>query len=85
MTGNESETYKIPNKERLDIIETNLFLCETYISKVEDEKIKTLPFIYWLPKMHYVPSRARFIVASSACSTKPLSKLASQLFKQLPS
>ena len=32
LTGNESETYKISNKERLDIIESNLLLCETYSS-----------------------------------------------------
>ena len=33
--------------------------------------------------MHYNPPRARFIVASSACSTKPLSKLASSIFKHI--
>ena len=43
----------------------------------------TLPFMYWMPKMHYSPSRARFIVASSACSSKPLSQAVSKVFKLL--
>ena len=45
--------------------------------------MKTLPFMYWLPKMHYSPPRARFIVASSSCSSKPLSKLASSIYKHI--
>ena len=39
--------------------------------------------MYWLPKMHYNPSRARFIIASSSCSTKPLSKVTSSIFKHI--
>ena len=31
--------------------------------------------------MHYTPSRARFIVASSKCSSKPLSQAVSKVFK----
>ena len=34
-----------------------------------------------MPKMHKNPSGARFIVASSKCSTKPLSKTVSYIFK----
>ena len=33
--------------------------------------------------MHYNPSRARFIIASSSCSTKPLSTLTSKIFKHI--
>ena len=39
--------------------------------------------MYWLPKMHYSPPRARFIVASSYCSTKPLSKVTSSIYKHI--
>ena len=39
--------------------------------------------MYWMPKMHYSPPRARFIVASSSCSTKPLSKTASLIYKKI--
>ena len=45
--------------------------------------MKTLPFMYWLPKMHYSPPRCRFIVASSYCSFKPLSRTASSIYKHI--
>ena len=37
--------------------------------------LRNLPSFYWLPKMHKNPIGSRFIAASSACTTKPLSKL----------
>ena len=37
--------------------------------------MKQLPAFYWLPKMHKNPIGSRFIAASNACTTKPLSKL----------
>ena len=33
------------------------------------------PSFYWLPKLHKNPCGNRFIAASNACSTKPLSQL----------
>ena len=42
------------------------------IPLADDQKI--LPFLYWIPKMHKVPSKQRYIAASHSCSTKPLSK-----------
>ena len=80
--GDSSSTYRLSNRGSDDIIETNYLLCESFGLSLDD-RLKTLPFMYWLPKMHYTPSRSRFIVASSACSTKPLSKLASSVFKHI--
>ena len=40
----------------------------------------SLPLMYWMPKMYYSPCRARFIVASSVSSSKPLSELMSTVF-----
>ena len=37
--------------------------------------MEQLPTLYWLPKMHKDPIGSRFIAASSACTTKPLSQL----------
>ena len=34
-----------------------------------------LPTMYWLPKLHKNPYKARFIANSSSCSTTELSKL----------
>ena len=39
------------------------------------ESQKSLPFLYWIPKMHKKPSKQRYIAASHTCSTKPLSKM----------
>ena len=37
------------------------------------EKEKTLPIMYWIPKMHKNPTGARFIIASKKYSTKQIS------------
>lgn len=80
--GNASPTYKLSEKDPDDVIHNNVLLCEKYGITLE-ERIQTLPFMYWLPKMHYNPPRARFIIASSSCSTKPLSKITSAIFKRI--
>ena len=43
----------------------------------------SLPILYWLPKLHNTQIRARFIIASKTCSTKPLSGVISKMFKML--
>ena len=39
------------------------------------EKQDRLPTLYWLPKLHKRPYKARFIANSSSCTTTYLSKL----------
>ena len=39
------------------------------------EEDKNLPYLYWTPKLHKVPSKPRFIAGSSKCTTKDLSCL----------
>ena len=39
------------------------------------EKQDRLPTLYWLPKLHKRPYKARFIANSSSCTTSVLSKL----------
>ena len=39
---------------------------------IKDDML-TLPYIYWIPKFHKNPIKARFIVASSKCTSKVLS------------
>ena len=39
------------------------------------EKKNRLPTLYWLPKLHKRPYKARFITNSSSCTTTGLSKL----------
>ena len=80
--GNASPTYKLSEEDPDNVIFNNAALCEKFGITLE-ERLKTLPFMYWLPKMHYDPPRARFIIASSSCSTKPLSKVTSKIFKHI--
>ena len=40
-----------------------------------NEKQDRLPTLYWLPKLHKRPYKARFIANSSSCTTTVLSKL----------
>ena len=80
--GDMSPTYKISDRNPEDVIADNTILCEKFGLSIDD-RMKTLPFMYWLPKMHYSPPRCRFIVASSSCSTKPLSRTASSIYKHI--
>ena len=54
-----SHSNKIPNTFAVDV----------------KERQDRLPAIYWLPKLHSRPYKARFIANSSSCTTKELSKL----------
>ena len=78
--GNPSDTYNVIERNIQSIIVNNVELCKKFGLSV-DERDNKLPIMYWMPKMQKTPSGARFIVASSACSTKPLSKAMSFVFK----
>ena len=77
-----SNTYSLDSSSAVDVVNTNIDFCKSFNLEVPD-RLKSLPFMYWTPKMHYSPSRARFIVASASCSTKPLSKAVSMIFKKI--
>ena len=78
--GIPDPTYQISDANKIDIINNNIEICKRYGLTLE-ERQKTLPIMYWMPKMHYTPSRARFIMSSAKCSTKPLSRIVSNAFK----
>ena len=42
---------------------------------------KNLPQIYWIPKLHKTPYKARFIAGSLSCTTTRLSKLITECLK----
>ena len=81
--GNTSPTYELVNRSASSIIETNSILVQSNLGINLEERSLSLPHIYWMPKMHYTPCRKRFIIASSHCSTKPLSKIISKIFKHI--
>ena len=43
--------------------------------KNNDEEFNSFTYIYWLPKMHKIPSGARFIIAGGKCINKQLSDM----------
>ena len=78
--GNPDPTYEISDVNPSNLINDDIALCERFGLTLDEEQ-KTLPIMYWTPKMHYTPSRARFIVSSAKCSTKPISRVVSNAFK----
>ena len=49
--------------------------------KNNDEEFNCPPCIYWLPKMHKIPSGARILIAGKKCIDKQLSKHVTLAFK----
>ena len=78
--GGGNPTYSISNRSKEDILDENITYNKRLNLEVKDEDNK-LPLMYWLPKLHKKPTKARFIIASKHCSTKPLSKAISSVFK----
>ncbi|XP_074626242.1 uncharacterized protein LOC141884359 [Acropora palmata] len=63
-------------------------LIQTHATKLADvfniklqQKEKNLPQIYWFPKLHKTPYKARFIAGSRSCTTTRLSKLITECLK----
>ena len=80
LSGLSSNTYEKSNLSKDEIINNNIKFCEKFGLKITEEQ-KSLPLMYWLPKMHKTPIGTRFIIASKNCSTKPLSGIISNAFK----
>ena len=59
----------------------NNTLDSVFELKNNDEEFNCLSCIYWLPKMHQIPSGARFIIAGKKCINKQLSKHFTSPFK----
>jgi len=76
----QTDTYSPSHKSKDEIMFDNIEYSKRLGLKV-DEKDLELPIMYWTPKMHKTPSSCRFIIASRHCSTKPLSKSISSVFK----
>ena len=69
-----NKTYIKVNLSEGEIVKTHLdFLNKLNIKPTE--KQEHLPKIYWIPKLHKDPYKARFIAGSRVCSTKKVSGL----------
>ena len=70
------------NRFLSELVIKNKQFCEKFGLTIS-EKQKSLPSMYWIPKMHKNPVGARFIVASKTCSTKLLTEIISNVFKMI--
>ena len=59
----------------------NNTLDSVFRLKNNDKEFNCLPCIFWLPKMHKIPSGARFIIAGKKCINKQLNKHVTSAFK----
>ena len=48
---------------------------------INNEEYNCLPCIYWLPKVHKIPSGARFIIGGMKCIKRQLRKHVTSAFK----
>ena len=79
--GYSNNTYINISQNPNDIIGEHVTcLQKEYKLSVEDDN-RSLPHIYWLPKLHKNPSKFRFIIAAPKCSIKPLSKDITSILK----
>ena len=82
LLGTDNSTYEylqnISSNEILNNHKDNL--CNLFGITIPLD-MHTLPDIYWLPKLHKNPTKARFIIASQKCSIKKLSKDITSIFK----
>ena len=82
LTDESTKTY-VPHTEETEekaIERIAKDVDEKWKVKVRDEW-KKLPFMYWTAKMHKTPPAPRFIAASHACVTKPLSRLLCKILR----
>ena len=81
--NNLSDTYKVVSNSSEDvIIENNIKdLKSKFGIKNIDNENHCLPNMYWMPKLHKTPIKARFIIASPKSSIKPLAKAITSAFR----
>ena len=81
--NNTTDTYNSRNNTSTDtIIKSNINDLKSKFG-IDDVNIvnQCLPHMYWLPKMHKSPIKARFIIASPKSSIKPLSQAITSAFR----
>ena len=75
-----NSTYSKTNFYKDDLIKKNENYFQIFDRKLT-YKDRSVPIMYWLPKLRKIPIEARFIIAFKNCSTKPLPGVISKVFK----
>ena len=76
-----NSTYEKQDVTVDEIIRTHTTTLENIFHITLQQKEKNLPKIYWIPKLHKTPYKARFIAGSSSCTTTKISKLITECLK----
>ena len=66
---NRNSTYVTQDRTVDEIIQTHATAWEDVFDIKLQQREKNVPQIYWIPKLHKKPYKARFISGSSSCST----------------
>ena len=75
-------TYQQVNETPHNILQQqNDTLDSVFGLKNNDKEFNCLRCIFWLPKMHKIPSGARLLIAGKKCINKQLSKHVTSTFK----
>ena len=80
----KGELENTPSYEQvqIDTAEDIMSYHENYVYHEEvDEKLRKLPYVYWLPKQHKDPPKSRFVVSGKKCTMKPLAQRISKALK----
>ena len=79
--SNSKATYcHIRNRTKQTVVNKHISYMKTHKIALDSSQ-ESLPFLYWIPKMHKNPTKQRYIAASHSCSTKPLSKMITYCLK----
>ena len=78
---NLNSTYGNQDNTEDELIQTHATALEDVFDITLQQKEKHLPQIYWIPKLHKTPYKARFIAGSRSCTTTRLSKLITECLK----
>ena len=70
-----TKAYKETSEEEKSVVNGHCNHLALKFSVCVKERQDRLPTMYWLPKLHKTPYKARFIANSSSCTTTELSKL----------
>ena len=74
-----TQAYVSTSSSENSIVPDHVDKCEKLGANVKITQHK-LPTMYWIPKLHKTPFKARFIANSSSCTTTNLSKLLTSCF-----
>ena len=70
-----TRAYQETDTDEISVVNVHLNDLPVKFSVCVNEGQDKLPTMYWLPKLHKRPYKARFIANSSSCTTTELSKL----------